>query len=139
MFEFDEYTYAYGGASITLRPFILAPNAERPDMLGAYLRVDVVDIQNFPPEVFMWEAFSTFDDNNVLVGKKRPVCIAKPADLGTFPINQPDTNRTDVPPFFRLKWLEATFQSPELLLDTWERIKRDVKDLVKSTIDMGGP
>lgn len=139
MSAFEDYTYGYGGSSITLRPFVLAPNAERPDMMGAYMRVDVINVQSFPPEVFIWEAFSTFDNANTLVGDQRPACVAKPSDLGTYPINKPDSSRTDMPPFFRLKWFEATFSSPDLLLDTWERIKRDVKDLLKSTVDMGGP
>ena len=138
MISFTDYTYQYGRSKVTLRPFVLEPTPLNPDMLGAHIRIDVVDDENFPAEIFIWERFSTQDQDNMLVTKDRPVCVAKPADLDTYPVNNP-SDRQDIPPFFRASWFEMTISSPELLVDTWNWIRSDVSGLLKSVIDLGGP
>jgi len=135
----DEWTYAYGDSSITLKPFVLEPTPENPDILGAYIRVDVTENINFPAEVFMWERYVHMEDNNELASLNRPVCIAKPMDLDTYPVGNPDPQRRTLPPFFREAWFEMTINSPEILIETWEHIKIDVARLVKSTVSLGGP
>ena len=138
MIHFDDYTIEYGDSKIVLRPFTLEPTAENPDLLGAYIRVDVTENVNFPAGVFIWERYSHMEDNNEMVSRDRPVCIAKPGDLDTFPMDSPASDRGDLPPFFRASWFEMTIGSPTILLDTWYHIQMDVGLLVKTVVQLGG-
>jgi hypothetical protein len=139
MIHFDDYTIEYGSSKIVLRPFTLEPNAEHPDLLGAYVRVDVIENVDFPAGIFVWERYLHMEDNNDIASRDRPVCVAKPSDLDTFPMDNPNPERKDLPPFFRSTWFEMTIGSPMILLETWEHIKVDAGLLVKTVFQLGGP
>lgn len=139
MISLEDYAFQYGNHKIVLRPFVLEPTPENPDLLGAQFRVDVIESLNFPSEVFIWEVYQSNDAQGRPVTYRRPVCVAKPGDLGTYPVDNPDPYHHNLPPFYRKPWFEMTFAAPDLLIETWDDIKIDVGQLVKSVIDLGGP
>ena len=138
MIAFEDYTIVYGDSKLVLRPFALEATPEHPDILGAQLRVDVIENVNFPAEVFIWERFMHMEDDSSSVVQNRVVCVAKPSDLSVYPVGNPDGTRTDIPPFFRETWFEMTIDSPDVMLETWSSIKSDCAGLVSSVVQLGG-
>ena len=135
----EEYTASYGGASITMKAWLVMPSAEEPDLLASALRVDVTEAIGFPPDVFVWERQETMLDNGSMTVVARPVCVAKPSDLSVYPAKAPATHPTSNPPFYRDSFLSFQIESPELIIDTWAHVKLDVSSLLKTVMKLGGP
>jgi len=136
----EDYTTAYGGASLTLRAYLQYVSGTNPlEIPGGRLRVDVIDATAFPLEVFIWEVYYSTLLQRGAVSSTRPVCMAKTGDL-TLPTaaydGVPDSGAL---PYFRKSYLDMQINSPDILLDTWARVKEDVAALVRTTMQLGGP
>ena len=135
----EEYTAAYGTASVTMKAWLTMPSAEEPDLLASALRIDVTVADNFPKEIFVWERQETMLDSGAMTVVVRPVCVAKPSDLNVYPIKAPLADPGTNPPFYRDSFMSFFIESPELVIDTWEKVKQDVSGLVVTTMKLGGP
>ena len=135
----EEYTAAYGTASVTMKAFLIMPSAEEPDLEASLLRVDVVEAVNFPGDIFVWEKQDTMKDDGAMYVVQRPVCVAKPSDLSVYPAGSPLVDPGTNPPYYRDSFLNFKITSPEIVVDTWAQVKADVSSLVKTTMELGGP
>lgn len=135
----EEYTAGYSGASITMKAYLIMPSAEEPDLLAASLRVDVIEAISFPEDVFVWEKQDTMLDDGTMWAVVRPVCVAKPSDLSVYPTKAPFTDPNGNPPFYRDNFLSFQIEAPELVIDTWAKVKEDVGSLITTVMKLGGP
>lgn len=135
----EEYTAAYGGASVTLKAWLTMPSAEEPDLIASALRIDVVASVNFPQDIFVWERQETMLDNGAMTVVVRPVCVAKPSDLSVYPVKAPAVHPDGKLPFYRDNFMSFFIESPEVVIDTWSAVKQDVLGLVKTVMKLGGP
>lgn len=135
----EEFTAFYAGASVTMKAWLTMPSAEEPDLLACALRVDVIEAVNFPQDVFVWERQEVMLDNGTMTNVLRPVCVAKPSDLSVYPAKSPAAIADGKPPFYRDNFLSFQIESPDIVIDTWQKVKLDVQTLVKATMQLGGP
>jgi hypothetical protein len=135
----EEYTAAYGTASVTMKAWLVMPSAEEPDLLASSLRIDVTAAVNFPRDIFVWERQETMKDNGSMVTVVRPICVAKPSDLSVYPVDAPITPPNSNPPFYRDDFMSFFIESPDLVLDTWILVKQDVAGLITTVMKLGGP
>lgn len=135
----EEYVVAYDNAIIKLKAFIVTPSAEEPDLMASALRIDVVEAENFPEDIFVWERMETMLDNGEMHTVYRPVCVAKPSDLDTYPPKAPPVDPGTLPPYYRDNFVSFKIASPDILLNTWTLVKEDVTGLVTTTMKLGGP
>lgn len=136
----ENYTTSYGGASVTIRGFLQYVSGQNPlEILGGRLRVDVTASTGFPTDIFVWEVYYSTLVQRGAVSNTRPVCVAKVSDLELPNSAYDELPENGVLPFFRQSYLDMPINSPDVLLDTWARVKEDVASLVRTTMQLGGP
>lgn len=122
-------------ASVTLRRYIFEPTPENPRVETARMRVEIIETENVPKELFVWEQITTF-----LQGKQqnrdRVLCVAKSSDLSVYPVDAPD-KQNDIQPFYRTTFFDAPFESPTDMTITWRDVVSSFEKLLKALVDLG--
>ena len=135
----ETFTATFNTASVTLKAWLSVPSPEEPDLLASSLRVDVTQATNFPQDIFTWERQEVMLDSGGMQNVVRPVCVAKPSDLSVYPAKSPAAAADCKPPFYRDNFLSFQIESPDIVMDTWQKIKQDVQALLKTVMKLGGP
>ena len=136
----EDFIFTSGAAKVHLRAYIQYDDTGNPEYIrGGRLRVDVIAAENFPTELFVWELYRTTFAQKDPTLTSRPVCIAKPGDLA-LPAGQiAEMPENGALPYFRETYLDMDIASPDILLDTWAKVKLDVAALVRTVMALGGP
>lgn len=93
------------------------------------LRVTVTRWSNIDPNIFMFRAHTNDPESGEPYASFE--CVASPVDLEEYPVGEPLSGE-NAHPYFRLAEVDLLFRNEELLNETWEAIKQDRDELVRT-------
>lgn len=91
------------------------------------MRITVTDYYGLDPNIFLYLRTGP-DARGVLVDTFE--CVASPVDISEYPAGTPDEDQD--PPFYRLAEVDLLSRNRNLLDETWELIKSDRDELVRT-------
>ena len=113
-------------ASITIRKSI--PDFEREDVQSYDMVLEVMDAQDMPKEIFVFESGIAPARTPEEPASDYFVFIASPVDLEEIPVNTPESNGKN--PFYRVEKITLRFRCMLDLEEAWEYIKQDIQGLI---------
>jgi hypothetical protein len=134
--ETHDFVVGYSGVKIVARRQAWLPGPSSQISEGMRLRVEIMETDgNIPQELFLWERHTLFNNTDTKA-KDRFLCVAKIADLSSYPINDPDTG-SDIQPFYRLNYMDVVLSSRSDYTLTWDNVQDDLTALVRSMVELG--
>ena len=118
---------------IVLQPSYSDPS-HSPELTNARLVIQVVEAVDITPAIFVHERYPILQADGP-IQETRFVTVAKPGDLCVYPVGQPSME-SNLPPYFRLNCVDLTFNSPEILDETFSAIVSDVRALINAMVKL---
>lgn len=129
------YDVGYGNVALRIKRSVWMPGADSENPRVARLRIDVTEATPpMPKEVFIWDRNTNYM-GGAAEKRDRPMCVAKPGDLATYPVDEP-LKKAGVQPFYRSAVFDGVFNSVHDFLLTWDDILFDLNKLVEYVVKL---